>query len=171
MYGRTFLDPVRKFTILAFERNASVMPAVYLQIPDIEGTVKTPGFEGWIELESYSFAGPVPVQTGGGGGNTPLKSIDSVGITKRIDKASPRFYKTSGIVWPEVVLYAEGHSAGALVYVMSGVVLTGISMAAAGRNPLESITLNFTGLKLMSAGEYWISKKIQSVVRRVTGWF
>ena len=147
------------------------MPAAYLKIPNIEGTVKTPGFEGWIQLESYSWAGAAPAQARGGAGSVPVRSIHSVGITKQVDKASPHFYKASGVVWPEVVLYAEGHSSGALVFVMSGVVLAGLSMATTGRGSLESITLDFTEIKMMSAGEYWISKKIESVVRRVTGWF
>ena len=67
----------------------------FMMIDGVAGEATRAGFEGWIELYSFSFGASNPVTigtgtTGGGGGKV---SVSSFNIMKKTDSASPVFFQ------------------------------------------------------------------------------
>ena len=81
------------FTMLAASSYADA--AIYMKIPDVRGDVTTQGYEGAIELDSFSFGVDREIKKSGEKGGTEdinigVGELQEVTITKSLDSASAK---------------------------------------------------------------------------------
>ena len=69
----------------------------YVELTDIPGEATAKGFEGKIEIYSFSWGASAPVTIGPGttGMSASRVSISSFNVMKKTDKASPRLFKAA----------------------------------------------------------------------------
>jgi type VI secretion system secreted protein Hcp len=76
---------------------------VYMKYGNISGDVTTPGYQGWIEISSFSFGIGRPMSGSGGPGKVSIGDID---VTKATDVATVSLVKeiTAGSVTKSVTI-------------------------------------------------------------------
>jgi len=67
----------------------------FMTIDGVKGEATRAGFEGWIELSSFSLgaANPVTIGTGTTGGGGGKVSVSSFNVTKKTDATSPLLFQ------------------------------------------------------------------------------
>ncbi|HEX6370349.1 MAG TPA: type VI secretion system tube protein Hcp [Longimicrobium sp.] len=132
------------------------MDTMLLKIKDVPGTTDMAGYEKQIEVLSYSHG--VSMQVTGDVSNTERTSgkprMQDFHITKYIDKSTPLINQKccEATNLGEVQLTVARNDAGTvipfIVYTLSDVVLSSVSVGGGGGDkPVESLSLNFSGIK------------------------
>jgi len=130
---------------------------IFLDLTGVQGESTVKGFEGKIDVQSFSFGvsntGTAGMGLGAGAGRA---NVSDVSIGKLVDKATPTLYKFcfSGKHFDKGVLTVR--KAGGdkpveyLKYEFNEVFITSIqtSDSAGGGIASESVTMNFTKLKM-----------------------
>lgn len=127
-----------------------------MKIKDVPGTTDMAGYEKQIEVLSYSHG--VAMQVTGDVSNTERTSgkprMQDFHVTKYIDKSTPLLNQKccEATNLGEVQLTVARNDAGAvipfIVYTLSDVVISSVSVGGGGGDkPVESISLNFSGIK------------------------
>ena len=131
----------------------------FIQLDGIEGESTRNGFEGWIELESFSFGARNPSTIGsGGGGGAGKAELGRFNFSKTTDKASPIIFQNccAGRHYPKVkvVLHKSSGEDAALdylVYEFERVFVESIDwqgQAGASDRPYENVSLAFGKVKI-----------------------
>jgi len=118
---------------------------------DPRGTVKAKGFEGWIELTTFSW-GNMPVGRTTGSTN-PSPGVTSFSISKPVDATSPvlagRAY--TGKSWPTIVIVSVPERGGSLMRLtFSELYLTNFQFSGGG-DGFETLSFDFANVKLEQA--------------------
>ncbi|HEX5869547.1 MAG TPA: type VI secretion system tube protein Hcp [Longimicrobium sp.] len=132
------------------------MDTMLMKIKDVPGTTDMAGYEKQIEVLSYSHG--VAMQVTGDVSNTERTSgkprMQDFHVTKYIDKSTPLLNQKccEATNLGEVQLTVARNDAGAvipfIVYTLSDVVISSVSVGGGGGDkPVESISLNFSGIK------------------------
>jgi type VI secretion system secreted protein Hcp len=132
--------------------------ALYMQshnVKGFEGESKAPGYEGWIEIDSFQIGGDVGVIPPSGGGTArdiSAPSLSEMTITKRSDKTSTAFFggMTQGTPIPELrVFVAPPSNPGRLIKIyLRDVLISGFSWSSGGDFPSESLSFNYVAIKI-----------------------
>jgi type VI secretion system secreted protein Hcp len=132
------------------------MDTMLMKIKDVPGTTDMAGYEKQIEVLSYSHG--VAMQVTGDVSNTERTSgkprMQDFHVTKYIDKSTPLINQKccEATNLGEVQLTVGRNDAGAvipfIVYTLSDVVISSVSVGGGGGDkPVESLSLNFSGIK------------------------
>jgi len=111
----------------------------FLKIDSIPGESTSPGHQGWIDVESFSW-GASPAQAT----REPAASrcsLHSLTITKRLDKASPMLAQSalSGNLLPSVTVEVNGER-----HMLQNVQVKSVQNVNGVNGPAQAVTLNFT---------------------------
>lgn len=125
----------------------------FIKIGDIEGEATRKGFEGQIEIQSFSLGASNPTSIGsGGGGGSGKASLSSMNVMKITDKASPVLFQScaQGTHFPKatVTLHKAGgdEAVDYLKYEMERVYVESIQWSGSSGGddrPAESLSLAF----------------------------
>ena len=130
--------------------------AWYAKFDGIDGEVSVVGFEGQMELESFSWGVSNPGSFSAGAAGGGKVSVHDFSFVKLIDKASPVLMKTScaGDRIPEVtmtLLRTVGEKPVKYMEIkMTDCLISSYSMGGTSSGdelPLESLSLNFTKIE------------------------
>lgn len=134
------------------------MPAAYLKMTGVEGGCEVSGFEGTIEVLSFSHgvmqSGAMQAASEGGRGQGVCSHSD-LSIVKLLDRSSPILAQkcSVGDVIKDVTLTicrAKGDNEKLMEYVLSDAIITSVrpggSMESEGI-PLEEVSLAYTKIK------------------------
>jgi len=131
--------------------------ALYMKYGNINGEVKTKGFEGWIELHSVQWGVGRGISSGAGGQSkreASVPSLSEVTVTKTMDNSSPELLKEAlgGKLNTKVEIALTrtdqgGKHVAFQTYTLSDTGISGYSMSAGGDHPVESISLNFAKIE------------------------
>jgi type VI secretion system secreted protein Hcp len=120
---------------------------IFMKIPETEGEVTVPGFEGCIAVTEWRWG----IQ-GGGHNRTGETQVQNVEVKKQIDRSSPNLWQFcfQHMPMPEVTLSFRKAGVEPLVYLTltlknTYVVSTNMEVGAQGEVPLEVVVLNFKG--------------------------
>lgn len=125
----------------------------FIKIGDIEGEATRKGFEGQIEIQSFSLGASNPTSIGsGGGGGSGKASLSSMNVMKITDKASPVLFASCcrGVHFPKatVTLHKAGgdEAVDYLKYELERVYVESIQWSGSSGGddrPAESLSLAF----------------------------
>jgi type VI secretion system secreted protein Hcp len=92
----------------------------FLSLPSVQGEVTVKGFEGWIEVDSFSWGASNPTSIGSGtsGAGAGKVTFNPFHITKKIDKASPKLFLAccSGSHYATASMYMRKAGGTAVTY-------------------------------------------------------
>ena len=146
----------------------------FLQITGISGESTDAKHKSWIDVEAWSWgeANPAPVSAGGGSGAGKVQMQD-LNVTTRMSKASPPLLLACATGQHMKEARLVGVKSGPmqqefLTWTFSDVLVSGYQVAgAAGDAPMETVTLNFSKIKV----EYKAQKADGSLdTAIVAGW-
>ncbi len=131
----------------------------YLKLVGITGEATRAGFEGWIEVESFSFgaANPVSIGTASTGAGAGKVSLSSFNIMKMTDSSSPTLFQKccagQHFATGNLVLNKAGGAAAVkfLQYDFTEVFVDSIQWSGAsggGETPSESISFAFSSVNV-----------------------
>jgi type VI secretion system secreted protein Hcp len=144
-------------TVLLVAQHASGAFDAYLKIGDIQGESTDAKHPGWIELDSVQWGVGRGISSAVGGNNRAASapSISELTLTKRLDKSSPSIFLNAVGGSPTIatVTLELVHQASQVVFyriTLSNVLVSGQSQSvASGADvPMESVSLNFTKIKM-----------------------
>jgi type VI secretion system secreted protein Hcp len=126
--------------------------ALYLKFDGIDGEVTAQGHEKWIELSSFSFGVSAPSTSGGAGGGKARFS--DVAITQLQDSTTPKEFEdlvkgthiATGIL--DLVSTSQGKPFTYFKYTFSDILLASINISSGGDRPTESLSFDYTKIKL-----------------------
>jgi type VI secretion system secreted protein Hcp len=133
--------------------------AIYLKTPFAKGEVAEPSHKEWIKLDSMSFSSGRTVRTPTGrvaDRQADIGHISEVHVTKDLDTASPDLFMGT-CVGPgeklEIHVTRTGSKKDAteivyLTYELENSLLTSFSVNTSGSKPSETVTINFTKMKM-----------------------
>ncbi|HEY3382760.1 MAG TPA: type VI secretion system tube protein Hcp, partial [Vicinamibacterales bacterium] len=139
--------------VLLLQARLAAASAGYLKIGAVAGESTAAGHVGWIEVDPVRWQtvppavppGPAPAGVAKGGPGI-------VGLTKKVDKASPALQKAAltGQQFPAATLEVPGGTAGgSLKYELKNVMVSSIHAGGGGGGqPTEQFTLNFSAVEL-----------------------
>lgn len=112
----------------------------FLKIDTIPGESTSPGHQGWIDVESFSW-GASPAQAAREAATSPRCSLHSLTFTKRIDKASPMLSQAAlnGNLLPAVTVELNGER-----HMLQNVMVKSVQNVNGVNGPGQAVTLNFT---------------------------
>jgi type VI secretion system secreted protein Hcp len=132
--------------------------AIYLQYtsPNIDGAVTASGFEKWIEIDSFQWGvgrGIGSAQGSSGNREASTPSISEIVVTKKEDDSTGKLlqecYNGVGTATVTITFVRTGSPAVAyLSFILSNVMISGLSLSSGGDRPAESISLNFTKIEV-----------------------
>jgi type VI secretion system secreted protein Hcp len=131
------------------------MDAIFLELGDLAGTSQVTGFEGKIELLSYSHG--VAIQVTGDISNTERTSGKSMHqdfhLSKYVDATTPGLNQSccEGKVFETAKITVGRNDAGEIIplitYDLTNVIISGISVSGgSGDKPMESFSLNYAAI-------------------------
>jgi type VI secretion system secreted protein Hcp len=143
-------------TVLLVAQHASGAFDAYLKIGDIQGESTDAKHPGWIELDSVQWGVGRGISSAvGGNREASAPSISELTLTKRLDKSSPSIFLNAVGGSPTIatVTLELVHPATQVVFyriTLSNVLVSGQSQSvASGADvPMESVSLNFTKIKM-----------------------
>jgi type VI secretion system secreted protein Hcp len=129
-----------------------------IKFASIDGEGKTTGFEGWIDIQGWSWFVSHPTSgVPGGGYSSDKATFNDITITKSTDKATATLLKnmTFGTHFPtvEIVSLKTTGAAGAgiekyLHVEMEKVFITSVGQSGGGSGaPMESVTMSYKIIK------------------------
>jgi type VI secretion system secreted protein Hcp len=132
------------------------MDAILMKIEGVPGTTQVTGYEGQIELMSYSHG--VSMQVTGDVSNTERTSGKSrqqdFHVTQYLDKASPLLNQKlcQATELGDVTITVGRNDGGAviplIIYTLSKTILASVSVGGGGGDkPVESVALNYASIK------------------------
>jgi type VI secretion system secreted protein Hcp len=151
---------------------------IYLKIesPPIDGEAQDDKHKDWIEVSSFSF-GVTNAGSGavGSGSGTGIATLDDLGISKFVDKASPGLFQDccTGKHHAKATLSvrkAGGNPIEYLKYEMEEVFITHVSTSASAASEQlasENVHLNFAKMTLT----YTEQKKDGSAGKSIPKWY
>lgn len=131
--------------------------SIYLKCTELPGGVTAEGFEKTIELTSYQFGAGIGIESAvGKAGNRSASnpSISEITVTKDYDNTSGLIFKNlcAGQSIPKMQIFFVKSMKGAnFAYItvdLEDVFFSGQSMSSGGDKPTESVSLNFTKIKM-----------------------
>lgn len=128
--------------------------ALFMESKGIQGESKAPGYEGWIEIDSFQIGGGVGITSATGGSNREISapSLSEMTITKFSDKTSTAFFgsMTQGTQLDELrVFVAPPTNPGRLIKIyLRDVLISAFSWSSGGERPSESLSFNYTAIKI-----------------------
>ena len=125
--------------------------AIFLKFASIKGSSTDSKFKDQIELHSFQWGAGLGVSSARGGDRTTSEpSVSEITGTKQTDKSSELLFKSLlkgdpvGKATISFVAASKGESVAYATLELEDVIISGLSMSAAGDLPTESISLNFT---------------------------
>jgi type VI secretion system secreted protein Hcp len=131
--------------------------AIYMKYGSIVGPVTTEGFKDWIECNSFQWGVGRSLGTGARGSLSREHSeptISEVTVTKATDKASPKIFlealagKLDTKVTVKFTTTVKNQVETFLTYEMENTGPSHYSLGSGGDMPTETVTLNFTKIKM-----------------------
>ncbi|MBT8404567.1 MAG: type VI secretion system tube protein Hcp [Gemmatimonadetes bacterium] len=129
----------------------------YLELEGLEGESETTGFEGQIEIYSFSFGASNPASITTSGMATGKATVSSFNIMKTTDTTSPEIFQQcmQGVHWPTatVTLLKSGGEASLpfLVFEFKELYCSTINWSGGSGGddrPMESISFDFSAVKV-----------------------
>lgn len=137
------------------------MDAIFLKLDNIKGESQVEGFEDQIEIMSYSHN--VAMQVNNDVSLTERTSgrahVGEMSLTKFVDLATPVLneYCCSGRLIRTAVLTLcrndDGKMRSLIVYTLTNVLISQLSVSGAGGKPVETMSLNFTKIEWQITAE------------------
>jgi len=114
----------------------------------LKGESVVPGFEGWIEIDSFQMGGGVAVSPFvGGQRETSQPSISEITFTKLMDSTSPAFFanmtKGQHLTRMRFHLGFVPESGRTFKFILDDVLVTGVSWSSGGGSGYESVSLAY----------------------------
>jgi type VI secretion system secreted protein Hcp len=130
--------------------------AIYLKIEGVDGESMVKGYEGWIKLDSFSWAvnRTISSPVGGGGRDVSPPKVSEISVSKVMDKSSPLLFleAAAGKVFPKVEIHVtdSGPTGEKTLYSMSlgDVLVSTYASASGGDRPTEQVSFNFTKIEM-----------------------
>jgi type VI secretion system secreted protein Hcp len=132
--------------------------AIYLNYtsPSIQGDVTAAGFEQWIEVNSFQWGvgrGIGSAQGSSGNREASTPSISEIVVTKQQDESTGKLlqecYNGVGTASVTITFVRTGSPATAyLSFILTNVMVSGLSLSSGGDRPSESLSLNFTKIEV-----------------------
>jgi type VI secretion system secreted protein Hcp len=132
--------------------------AIYLNYtsPAITGDVTATGYEKWLEVDSFQWGvgrGIGSAQGSSGNREASTPSISEITVTKRQDESSGKLlqecYNGVGTATVTITFVRTGSPATEyLSFILTNVMISGLSMSSGGDRPSESLSLNFTKIEV-----------------------
>ena len=131
--------------------------AIYVQIPGIKGQTQVTGFKDCLEVDSFQFGVGLGVTSGTTNSErtTGLPSFSEVTLTRTSDSATPQLLQklagaeaVSGKTVITFVRQANTELLNLLVITLTDVIFSGVSLSSGGELPVESISLNYSGIEI-----------------------
>ncbi len=128
------------------------MDVLILDLPEVEGTTQLAGYEGKIELLSYSHG--VAMGVTGDVSNTERTTgkpmHQDFGLSKYLDQTTPTLNQAccEGKTYPTATIVVGRNDAGEVIplitYTLTNAIISSISVGGGGGGkPVESLTLNY----------------------------
>jgi type VI secretion system secreted protein Hcp len=84
--------------LIFFKKHTEVIMPIYMQIPDIEGSVSARGHENWIELNHFDYALGRHITAEPGriaDRESTSPSFGEISVRKKIDKSTPYIFSSA----------------------------------------------------------------------------
>jgi type VI secretion system secreted protein Hcp len=133
---------------------------IYMQIPDIEGSVSARGHENWIELETFDYALARHITAEAGriaDRESTSPSFGEISVRKKIDKSTPYLFsassagKSQGTVLVHAC-YTSDDLTPYLEFELRDVIVSNYRMSGIDKSPskifYEALQLNYSGLEV-----------------------
>jgi type VI secretion system secreted protein Hcp len=131
--------------------------AIYLNYtsPAIQGDVTATGYENWIEIDSFQWGvgrGIGSAQGSSGNREASTPSISEITVTKKQEQSTGKLlqecYNGVGTASVTITFVRTGSPATAyLSFILTNVMVSGLSLSSGGDRPSESLSLNFTQIE------------------------
>ncbi len=135
----------------------------------LKGESTEPGFEGWIEVDSFQFGAGNPVSTDFGSPNrSGTPSLTEITLSKTMDSTSPALFAnlTQGERIPvmRVVLRLGSRT---FKYIIEDVYISSVSWSSGGLDGSESLSLNF---RTITVEHYSVDEKGGEILTGSASW-
>ena len=142
--------PVVQKSPLALAQSTGSFFDVFLELDSVKGP--STNHPGSIDILSWSWgannSGNIGSQSSGAGAGKV--NMQDISFTKRIDKSSPQLYNLalSGKNTGNAVLTVYNGDGTSTLLELSNVKVSGYGLSSGGDRPMESVTLNFSKIKV-----------------------
>ena len=121
---------------------------LFMEPDGLKGESVVPGYEGWIEIDSFQFGAGVGISSpiSGKDRESSAPSLSEITVTKQSDSTSVSFFSrlTQGPAFPQVrFVMRDGSGSRIFRFILQDVLVSGYSMSTGGGIPTESLSLNY----------------------------
>lgn len=133
---------------------------IYVKYGSIKGDVTAAGHEQWIEVNSFQWGVGRGISSPTGASaerESSAPSVSEIVVTKPTDMASTNLLNEAlqgegQDVTIDFCKTDKGNLSVYLSYKLSNTMISGYSLSSAGDRPLESLSLNFTKIRMTDVG-------------------